>query len=301
MPDSADGRAGIDAHLVKRLIAAQFPHWRGLPVTPVEHDGQDNRTYRLGEDMTVRLPTAAGYAPAIAKESRWLPRLAPALPISVPTILATGAPCLGYPFPWSVRRWIPGETSDRVPVDNMTELALSVAGFIRALQRCDTTGAPAAGAHSYYRGTPPSHYDQQARRCLNTLTNRIDTALATTVWENALATKWDRSPVWFHGDLAPTNLLVDDGKLAAVIDFGTCGVGDPACDLVIAWTLLSGDSREAFRRAVDQDRDTWARACGWALWKAMLTLTDHASADRDSATRTQSLINEILTDHNRFA
>ncbi|WP_431955711.1 aminoglycoside phosphotransferase family protein [Nocardia lijiangensis] len=288
MPDSVDGRAGIDVHLVERLIAAQFPHWRGLPVTPVEHDGWDNRTYRLGDEMTVRLPAAAGYALAIAKERRWLPRLAPALPIQVPVILADGAPDLGYPFPWSVRRWIQGETADRAPVDDMTGLAVSMAEFLRALHRCDTTAAPAAGAHSFHRGTPPSYYDQQTRYCLNALTHCIDTTLAATIWENALATEWDRSPVWFHGDLVPTNLLVDDGKLTAIIDFGTCGVGDPACDLVLAWTLLSGDSREAFRRAVDQDEGTWARARGWALRKAMLTLTDHDAADRDHTTRTGS-------------
>ncbi|WP_328660562.1 aminoglycoside phosphotransferase family protein [Nocardia salmonicida] len=300
MPDAADGRAGIDALLVESLIAAQFPHWRGLPVTPVEHDGWDNRTYRLGEEMSVRLPTAAGYAPAIAKERRWLPRLAPALPIPVPVVLGDGVPDLGYPYPWSVRRWIHGETVERAAVHDMTELAISLAEFLRALQRCDTTAAPAAGAHSFYRGTPPSYYDQQVRHCLNALVDRIDTAAATAVWENALASEWDRSPVWFHGDLAPTNLLVDGEKLTAVIDFGTCGVGDPACDLVLAWTLLSGDSREAFRRTADHDRGTWARARGWALWKAMLTLTDQ-SADGDLVGRTQNLVHDILTDHDRLA
>ncbi|WP_228001745.1 aminoglycoside phosphotransferase family protein [Nocardia australiensis] len=297
MPETPDGRAGIDADLVERLIAAQFPQWSRLPIRPVDNDGWDNRTYRLGDDMAVRLPTAAGYAPAVSKESRWLPRLAPGLPTPVPVILAVGAPALGYQFHWSVRRWIVGETADRTRIDNLTEFAVSVAEFIGALQRCDTTGAPVAGAHCFYRGTPPSHYDQQVRHCLNRLTGCIDTTTAATVWEHALATECDRSPVWFHGDIAPGNLLVDHGKLTAVIDFGTCGVGDPACDLVLAWTMLSGDSREAFRSTVDQDSGTWARARGWALWKALLTLTDPDSADRDLTTRTRHLINEILTDH----
>ena len=285
MADSVDGRAGIDANLVERLIATQFPQWRHLPVAPVSHDGWDNRTYRLGDDMTVRLPTAPGYAPAIAKEGRWLPKLAPALPIRVPTIIADGAPGLGYPFPWSVRRWIPGESADRADIDNMTEFAVAVAEFVRALHRCDTTAAPMAGTHSFHRGQSPSIYDQQTRHCLDTLTGRVDTAAATVVWEAALA---------------PGNLLIDKGKLAAVIDFGTCGVGDPACDLVPAWTMLSGHSREIFRQTVDQDNGTWSRARGWALWKALLNLTQPA-ADHDQQTRTRHLINEILTDHKQFS
>ncbi len=299
MADSVDGRAGIDATLVERLIRTQFPQWRGLPVTPVHHDGWDNRTYRLGEDMTVRLPTAASYAPAIAKESRWLPKLAPALPIPVPTIVADGAPGFGYPFPWSVRRWIPGETADRADIDNTTDFAVAIAEFIRALHRCDTTAAPMAGVHSFHRGHSPSVYDQQTRHCLDMLTGHVDTAAATAVWEAASATEWDRTPVWFHGDIAPGNLLVENGKLAVVIDFGTCGVGDPACDLVLAWTMLSGRSREIFRETVDQDNRTWARARGWALWKALLTLTQRPTADHDQPTRIRRLINEILADHSQ--
>lgn len=296
MTVSGDGRAGIDAELVARLIARQFPRWSALAVTPVDNDGWDNRTYRLGEDMAVRLPTAAGYVPAVAKESRWLPRLAPALPVPVPTVLAEGAPDLGYRFPWSVRCWIQGETADRAYIENMTEFAVAVAEFIRALQRCDNADAPPAGAHSFYRGRSPGRYDSQTRHCLNVLTGCVDTVSATAVWEKALATEWDRDPVWFHGDIASGNLVVDQGKLSAVIDFGTCGVGDPACDLVLAWTMLSGDSREAFRRALDHDSATWARARGWALWKALLTLAEHRATDHERANRAQRLVDEILSD-----
>ncbi|WP_067663521.1 aminoglycoside phosphotransferase family protein [Nocardia miyunensis] len=300
MADSADGRAGITADLVAALIAAQFPQWRHLSVTPVASDGWDNRTYRLGEAKTVRLPTAADYAPAVSKESRWLPRLAPMLPASVPTIVGVGVPDLGYRFPWSVRRWIPGESADHARIDNPTEFAVSVAEFIRALQACDTAGAPMAGAHSFYRGGSLSHYDRETRDRLNSLTDRIDVTLATAVWNTAVAGRWNRSPVWFHGDIAPGNLLIDNGKLTAVIDFGTCGVGDPACDLVLAWTKLSGRSREAFRRTVRHDTGTWARARGWALWKALLTLTEHDTSAPGTETRTRRLIDEILAEHRDF-
>jgi aminoglycoside phosphotransferase (APT) family kinase protein len=295
-----DGRAGIDAALVRRLVAAQFPRWGSLPVVAVEEDGWDNRTYRLGADMTVRLPTAAGYAPAVEKECDWLPRLAPSLPVSVPQILAKGAPGEGYPYPWSVRRWLDGETASPDRIADMTGLATAVAEFIVALQGCDAAGGPLAGAHSWYRGASPAHYDDQTRRSLAALRDWVDTAQAADVWDAAVAAEWHGAPVWFHGDIAHGNLLVADGKLAAVIDFGTSGVGDPACDLVIAWTMFSGDSREAFRRAVGQDPGTWARARGWALWKALLVLTKSIDADDGQAATSLHVISEVLTDHKRF-
>ncbi|MEH1127991.1 aminoglycoside phosphotransferase family protein [Micromonospora sp. CPCC 206061] len=294
-----DGRAGIDAALVKRLIAAQFPQWSDLPVTPVEVDGWDNRTYRLGDDMTVRLPTAAGYVPAVAKENEWLPRLAPSLPVAVPPVLAMGAPGEGYPFPWSVRGWLPGEPADPERIDDMSEFALSVAEFVLALQRCDAAGGPPGGEHSWHRGASPAYYDDETRRCLVELEGRVDTAAAAAVWDAALAAEWRGEPVWFHGDIASGNLLVVDGKLAAVIDFGTSGVGDPACDLVIAWTMFSGDSRRAFREAVGQDEGAWARARGWALWKAMLVLS--GTRDPHQGAVNQRVIGEVLADHHQFA
>ncbi|MFB6396868.1 aminoglycoside phosphotransferase family protein [Polymorphospora sp. 2-325] len=294
-----DGRAGIDAALVRRLIAAQFPQWSDLPVVPVEVDGWDNRTYRLGDDMTVRLPTAAGYVPGVAKENEWLPRLAPALPVAVPPVLAMGEPGEGYPFPWSVRGWLPGETADRARIDDIPQFAASVAGFVRALHRCDTTGGPAAGEHSFWRGATPAHYDDQTRRCLTALAGHVDTARAAAVWEAAVTSRFDAVPVWFHGDIAPGNLLVADGKLAAVIDFGTSGVGDPACDLVIAWTMFAGDSREAFRAVVDLDDGTWARARGWALWKALLVMADSLGTDPERAAANERGVGEVLADHDR--
>lgn len=268
---ASDGRAGIDVGLVRRLIKAQFPQWSDFPVTPVKVDGWDNRTYRLGDSLTVRLPTAAGYAPAVDKEDEWLPRLAPHLPVAVPEPVGKGVPGEGYAFNWSVRRWLDGETASVERLDDLTGFAVSVASFIRALQRCDATGGPMGGAHSFFRGAPPVHYDDETRRALVTLAGQVDVAACTEVWEAAIASTFAGPPVWFHGDIAHGNLLVVDGKLSAVIDFGTSGVGDPACDLVIAWTLFSGESREAFRRTVSQDAGTWARARGWALWKALIT------------------------------
>ncbi|MDT0341213.1 aminoglycoside phosphotransferase family protein [Streptomyces litchfieldiae] len=296
-----DGRAGIDAGLVKRLIAAQFPRWSGLPVTPVQIDGWDNRTYRLGTEMTVRLPTAEGYAPAVAKEHRWLPELAPALPLPIPRIIARGVPGEGYPFDWSVRGWLDGDVATPERIDDMADFASAVAEFVLALQRVDATGGPGAGAHSFYRGASPAHYDDWTRRALAALDGRVDTARAAAVWDAALQAAWDGKPVWFHGDIAANNLLVRDGWLAAVIDFGTSGTGDPACDLVISWTMFSGASREVFRRAVGQDSGTWARARGWALWKALIMLEKDIDTDPEQAAVHRRVIEEVLADHARFA
>jgi aminoglycoside phosphotransferase (APT) family kinase protein len=295
-----DGRAGIDARLVRRLVASQFPQWSDLPITPVAVDGWDNRTYRLGDEMTVRLPTAVGYTAAVSKENRWLPVLAPSLPVPVPPVLAKGAPGQGYPFSWSIRGWLDGETARADRIEDMSQFAATVAEFILALQRVDATGGPQAGAHSFYRGASPAHYDDETRRSLHVLEGRTDTERASAVWEAALASTWQRSPVWFHGDIASGNLLVRDGKLAAVIDFGTSGVGDPACDLVIAWTMFSGDSREAFRRTVGQDRAMWARARGWVLWKSLICLAQYIDTDPEQAAEYRLVIGEVLADHDHF-
>lgn len=302
-----DGRAGIDAALVERLIAAQFPRWAHLPVTPVEVDGWDNRTYRLGPDMTVRLPTAAGYVAGVAKEGEWLPRLAPQLPLPIPEVLGAGEPGEGYPHPWSIRKWLPGRTLDLRDLADPVRFATDLAAFIHALQACDTTGAPLAGEHSFHRGESPAHYDAETRRCIADLDglpdghpgNRVDPGRATAVWEAALKAEWHGDPVWFHGDIATGNLLLADGRLSAVIDFGTSGVGDPACDLVIAWVTFSGPAREAFRTAVAQDPAMWARARGWALWKALLQLTGRSPTDPALAPVFAGTILDILDDHDQ--
>ncbi len=268
-------RDDIDATLAAKLVAEQFPQWADLPVRPVELSGWDNRTFRLGDELLVRLPSAAAYVASIDKEHTWLPRLAPHLPLRIPESVALGAPGAGYPWPWSVRRWIDGRPAVRERIADLTAFALDVAGFLVALMGVDATGGPAPGAHNFHRGGPPAFYDGETRAALVTLGAAVDASAATAVWDAALAAPWTGAPVWFHGDIAFGNLLVDDaGRLSAVIDFGTSGVGDPACDLVIAWTLLDEPARAAFRAALPADEAMWARARGWALWKALITLAD---------------------------
>jgi aminoglycoside phosphotransferase (APT) family kinase protein len=281
-------RDRIDSALATRLVATQFPEWAGLPVVPVEVNGWDNRTFRLGDTMTVRLPSAEGYVRSVEKENTWLPRLAPHLPLPIPVPLALGVPSSEYPWPWSVRRWIDGRVATRDRIADLVALAEDLAGFLVALQRISADGGPQAGAHCFYRGAPLEVYDAETRDAIAALGPRIDAAAAVAAWEDALTSVWTGPSVWFHGDVAAGNLLVDGaGRLAAVIDFGTCGVGDPACDLVVAWTLLDGESREAFRSAMPADDAMWARGRGWALWKALITIDspDATPAATSEATR----------------
>jgi aminoglycoside phosphotransferase (APT) family kinase protein len=290
-------RDAIDADLAARLVAAQFPHWAGLPVVPVDQPGWDNRTFRLGEAMSVRLPSAEAYAASVAKEHTWLPRLAPRLPLPIPVPLALGAPGCGYPWPWSVRRWIDGRPSSRERIRDLVVFARDLAGFVVALRGVDASGGPAAGAHCFHRGGSLRVYDAETREAIAALGPRVDAAAATDAWKTALDAPWTGPPVWFHGDLAAGNLLVDDrGDLCAVIDFGTCGVGDPACDLVIAWTLFEGASRAEFRRLVPADDAMWARARGWALWKALITI-DNPYAGPWVAEESARVLEAVLAEH----
>ncbi len=290
-------RVRIDAYLVRRLVAAQFPRWADLPVRPVEADGWDNRTFHLGPRMTVRLPSAAQYALQVEKEHRWLPKLAPLLPLPIPIPLAKGAPADGYPWPWSVYRWLEGETAGVGCIADLRRFATDLAEFLNALGRIDPAGGPPPGRHNFFRGGPLAVYDAETRRAITALIGRIDTDAASAVWEAALGAEWDGSPVWFHGDVASGNLLVEGGRLSAVIDFGTSGVGDPACDLAIAWTLIAGESRDAFRATLRPDDATWARGRGWTLWKALITLAEHVDTDPSQAAEARRVIYEVLVDH----
>lgn len=190
-----------------------------------------------------------------------------------------GAPGCGYPWRWSIYRWIEGECASAAQVNDLSALPMTLAGLLSALQRISSRDGPRPGPHNFYRGGELSTYDGEAREALDVLGDRVDVEAITRLWEEALATTGDGDPVWVHGDVAPGNLLIRDGRLAAVLDFGSAGVGDPACDLAIAWTFLDAGGRRAFRRALDLDDATWTRAQGWALWKAVITLAGRPGTD----------------------
>ena len=301
MPQSRPVRkADITADLVTRLIAEQFPQWAGLPIQKVALDGVDNTTFRLGDSMSVRLPSAAWYAEQPGKEHRWLPWLAPLLPLPIPRPLAQGVPGCGFPWPWSVYQWIDGEPASADNIASLPRFAADLAAFLTALYRLDPAGGPEPGTHNFHRGGPVAVYDSQTRAALTGLRGHIDTDLATRVWEAALAASEPTTAVWFHGDAQPGNLLVRDGRLSAVIDFGCAGVGDPAGDTTIAWTFFAGESRETFREGLGLDAATWTRGRGWAIWKAMIVLVDELPGDPEGAAFTAAVIESILADHLAF-
>lgn len=291
-------KADITPELVSRLIATQFPQWAELPVRRVDADGWDNATFRLGEHMSVRLPSSPAYAEQAGKEHRWLPVLAPQLPLPIPEPLALGQPGCGFPRPWSVNRWIDGQTAEAGTVASLPEFAADLVGFLAALYEVDPSGGPGPGQHNFFRGGPLAYYDAETREALAALDGHIDTGLAAEVWQAALASRWDGPPVWFHGDAQPGNLLLDSaGRLSAVIDFGTSGVGDPACDTTIAWTFFSGESRRVFKERLPVDEATWTRGRGWAIWKAMIVLVPALDTDPADAEFTKGVIASILADH----
>lgn len=251
----------IDAALVRQLLAEQFPEWASLPVEPVRYFGTDNAIYRVGDDLAVRLPRREHNVLALRKELRWLPELAPLLPLAVPEPVAEGRPGEGYPLEWAVYRWLPGEPAyETAPDDPRPELAALLAAF-RAIELSD---GPAPGRTS--RGAPLSPADEMVRARLAEVGLERE---ALPVWEAALAAgEWEGEPVWLHGDLDVRNLLVTDGRLSGVVDFGTLGVGDPAADVMVAWKMLSRPTRELFRRELEIDDATWARSRGLTLAQA---------------------------------
>lgn len=287
----------IDVSLARRLIAGQFPQWSHLRVAAVEFDGWDNRTFRLGPELSIRLPSGDWYAEQVDKEQRWLPVLALQLPLPTPMPVARGEPGSGFPYPWSVYRWLDGEPASKARIADLPALATALAGFLNALRRVDATGGPAPGRHNFHRGGPLPTYEEEALRAMDTLGSEVPGDAVRRVWEDAMTTKWDREPVWLHGDVAAGNLLVRNAQLAAVIDFGSSGIGDPACDTVIAWTFLSGPSRDRFRAELDVDRATWSRGRGWALWKALISLVGYLERDAPDAALARRDIDEVLADY----
>lgn len=267
----------LDEALVAAMVRACFPEWADLPVRQVLPGGHDNRTFRLGDGLAARLPSAVHYVPAVEREQRWLPLLAEALPLPIPVPVALGRPAAGFPWPWSVNRWIAGETALAAPPEDAARFAQDLAGFLGALRAVDATDAPPAGAHNFFRGGDLAVYRAEAEAVIAALPDRDEARWAAALLERALASRWDRAAVWVHGDVATGNLLVERGRLSAVIDFGGCAVGDPASDLVIAWVTFDATTARVFRDAVGLDRATWDRAAGWALWKALITLDDPGS------------------------
>jgi aminoglycoside phosphotransferase (APT) family kinase protein len=294
-----DGRS-INPALVRRLLASQFPEWADLPLARLHPAGSDNVIYRLGDNMAVRLPRGKWAAGQAAKEHYWLPRLAPRLPLPIPFPLGVGDPAFGYPWDWSVSRWLPGETATVEGLADPWRTASELAEFLIALQHALPVESDAPNPHDEVTGVPLAKRDHATRAAIAAVQDTFDAPALTAVWDAALrAPAWDRASVWFHGDFHLGNLLVSGGHLSAVIDFAGLGAGDPACDLVIAWNLLSPETRPAFRAALQVDDATWTRGQGWALTGGLNAYTCYAATEPLVAKITRRQISEVLIDHAR--
>ena len=285
----------IDVDLVRRLLLAQHPRWADLPIRAVPSAGTDNALFRLGDDLVVRLPRIDWAVGDVGKEQRWLPQLAPQLPLAVPVPVAVGRPGKGYAWPWSVYRWLDGEQATPNRIHDLPGTAAELAGFVAALHRIDPDGGPRPGPTG--RGVPLAIRDTATRNAIAALGGRIDAGAVTAAWEATLAAPaWDGPPVWVHGDLTPRNLLVVDGRLSAVIDFGALAVGDPAVDLLPAWNLFPGEARRVFREASDVDHATWARGRGWALSVALIALPYYLETNPVITADSWHVLDEVLAD-----
>jgi aminoglycoside phosphotransferase (APT) family kinase protein len=288
----------VDVSLVGRLLASQFPQWAGLPIERVPSSGTDNAMYRLGDDMAARLPRTPNATYQLDKEHKWLPRLAEHLPLDIPAPLAKGTPGEGYPWHWSVYRWIEGEDATPERITDPRQAASQLGQFVAALQQIDPHGGPPPGEHNFWRGDHLAARDAEVREALTALHNTLDTDAAAAAWDAALQIPvWDRPPVWVHGDLYAGNLLARKGRLTAVIDFGGLGVGDPACDVMAAWTFCTAETRDAFRTALSVDGATWARGRGWALSAALIGLPYYESTNPDWTTIARRTIDGVLAEH----
>ena len=289
-----DDEVGTDAALVRALLAGQFPQWAGLPVERVESSGTDHAIYRIGDRLAARLPLIGSATRQAAMEAQWLPKFAPHLPLAIPVQLARGRPAAGYPFAWSVYAWLPGENANGT-IRDLVQAAADLAGFISALRGVDTAGAPER--RRYSRGGPLAEGDEQVRRSVAELGDRIDGAAALRSWaESVAAPGWAGPEVWLHGDLLPGNLLVVEGRLAAVIDFGTLGVGDPAGDLLPAWNVFGGESRARFRAELAVDDASWLRGRGWALRQAVVALPYYWDTNPGMIRQASHALAEVLAD-----
>ncbi len=294
-PDEID----IDGPLVGRLIAKQFPRWADLLITKVRSAGTDNAMYRLGDDMAVRLPRVPSAAENVDKEQRWLPQLSPLLPVAIPVPLGKGVPDEGFPYPWSVYRWLDGENVVDEPIVDLHDAAAQLGRFVAALRRFDATGGPPS-----FRGGPISTRDDDVRTAIRDLgaDGTVDADAATAAWETALtAPTWDGASVWIHADLHPGNLLARQGRLAAVIDFGGLGVGDPACDMLPAWTLLTAQTRDLFRAEAKVDDATWARGRGWGLYFGLGAVHVYRVTNPVLAAIGQHAMTQAIADYQRTA
>ena len=296
-PRLHDDQVDVDEALARRLLGEQMPEYAAMPLRRVRSGGTENAVFRLGEELAVRMPIHPGGVGGLLKEVRWLPAVSGHLSLQVPELVATGSPTEHYPFPWAVVRWIPGEDALTGRIDPLPEAARTIGGFVAELQRIDMTGAPPPGSEGFVRGLPLAGRDTAFRAALTRCVGLLDVERVRAVWEDALAAPdWDGPPVWLHADLIPGNLLLRDGRVVAVLDFGAMATGDPAYDVTAAWHVLDRDSRTVFREIVAADEATWRRARGLVVSGGVIALPYYLHTNPSMVATARRGIAEVLAD-----
>lgn len=281
----------VDRALVKRLLTEQFPHLAERVITLVRSTGTVNAIYTLGDDLCVRLPRVETWAESLDRERIWLPKLTPQISLAIPQPLAHGKPTNWYPYPWAIYRWLDGCPYQDNLISDERQAARDLVNFILELRSADVLGAPRGGRN------PLIELDAATRSAIESSRGAIDTEAASAAWTRSLETlPWNGKPVWIHGDLLRPNLLVQGGRLCAVIDFGGVGIGDPAADVIPAWGVFNKVGRDAFRQALDVDDNTWSRACGYALHQALMIIPYYPETNPEFVTLAKRTVREILTD-----
>lgn len=280
----------MDITIVKKEINKKFPKWGKLSIRPMENSGNDNITYYLGDDMTIRIPSARRYEPQIEKEVKWLKVLAKNITVDISSNIALVEASVGIPSRWSINKYIQGDVATRDNIEGL-KFARGLNGFLKQLQSVDIKGAPVSGIHNFYRGSHPSIYEREVEKALVEIEGNISKERLFNIWRSDISSIYSGSLVWLHGDIAPNNLLVEDGGLCGVIDFGIMSIGDPACDYSIAWTFFNKEERELFLKGLDSGLVKRARA--WALWKSLITYNSDNKKVREVS---HYAINEILKD-----
>ncbi|WP_299425259.1 aminoglycoside phosphotransferase family protein [uncultured Meiothermus sp.] len=282
------GEIDIDAARVKRLLAEQFPDLDAGSLALVRSTGSVNAVYRLERDLYVRLPRLEKWAASLEHEWNWLPKLSPHISLKIPQPLARGKPTSWYPFPWAIYRWIEGSTYQDGLIDDERQAARDLAQFILELRSIAILGAPRGGR------PPLIELDAATRSAIETSGAEVDAEAVLAVWTHSLeSTPWDGKPEWIHTDLLKPNLLVEGGRLCAVIDFGGAGIGDPAADVVPAWSVFGQLGRETFRQVLDVDDDTWIRARGYALHQALLIIPYYLKTNPEFVAMAKRTVEEI--------
>jgi len=283
----------ITKQLAKNMLEEQFPQFKDLEITDIKIGGWDNKVFRLGDDKLIKMPIAKKYEIQIDTTFHWLPKLANHLPFKIPQPLGRGKPSPAYPFKWAIYNWIEGDTVFESKNIDGEKFADDLVTFIKDLHKINIDNAPAPSIHNFYRGGDLRIYDTEIIASISALKGKIDYRKAMQIWEKSIASQYHDSPLWIHGDLSLGNILLEEGQIKAIIDFGMIAAGDPACDLAVAYNIFTADVREEFIIKMDMKKDVWDRAKGWALWKSLISFANPKATNVVEATRAKFVLKEL--------